>query len=184
MDVEVAGSRIVVLAGDLTRQDVDAVVNAANARLQHGGGVAAAIAIGGGPQIQRESDRWVKERGPLTDGEAAVTTAGTLPAEHVVHVAGPVYDAARDDNAPRLRMAVVAALNAATEAGARTIAFPAISAGVYGYPLDDATAVLGATIVSWCRDHTGTLDEIRLVGFDERARDAFAAGLARAIDDA
>lgn len=181
MHVEVEGTRIAAIAGDLTRQEVDAIVNAANTTLRHGGGVAGALAGAGGAEVQRESDRWVAEHGPLTDGAAAVTTAGELPAGQLVHVAGPIHDGARDDNADRLRLAVLAALDAATAAGARTVALPAISAGIYGYPLGEATWEIASAAVCWCRRRTGELDEIRLVGFDERARDAFARGLDGAL---
>jgi O-acetyl-ADP-ribose deacetylase len=173
----VDGTRIRTLTGDLTQQDVDAIVNAANVHLQHGGGVAAAIARTAGPGFQRESDAWVAEHGPLRDGVAAVTSAGSLPCRHVIHVAGPVHDPGRDDNAARLRAAVVAALDAAAEAGARSLAFPAISAGIYGYPLPEATSVLVAAVVSWVAGSPGRLDEVRLVGFEARVTDAFATAL-------
>ena len=177
MEIEAFGTRIVALAGDLTQQPVDAVVNAANVHLAHGGGVAAAITRAGGPTIQQESDAWVAAHGPLEDGQAAVTSGGDMPADHVVHVAGPVYDEGRDDNADRLELAVRVALDAASEAGARSVAFPAISAGIYGYPLADATAVLATAVLGWLEDNEGRLDEVRLVGFDDAAADAFAAAL-------
>jgi O-acetyl-ADP-ribose deacetylase len=174
---EIAGTTVRVVTGDLTAQDVEVVVNAANVHLQHGGGVAAAIARAAGPELQTESDAWVAEHGPLSDGEAAVTTAGAMPARLVVHVAGPVFDAARDDNAARLAAAVEAALDACARHEARSVAFPAISAGIYGYPLGDATAVLVSTVGTWLQARPGHLDEVRLVGFDERASDAFAHAL-------
>jgi O-acetyl-ADP-ribose deacetylase len=176
----VEGTRIRALTGDLTQQDVDAIVNAANVHLQHGGGVAAAIARAAGPGFQQESDDWVAEHGALRDGVAAVTSAGSLPCRHVVHVAGPVHDPARDDNADRLRAAVVAALDAAAEGGDRSVAFPAISAGIYGYPLPDATSVLVESVVSWVATAPGRLDEVRLVGFEDRVTAAFAEALDRA----
>jgi O-acetyl-ADP-ribose deacetylase len=178
--LEVAGTTILVVTGDLTLQDVEAVVNAANVHLQHGGGVAAAIARAAGPELQAESDAWVAEHGPLSDGEAAVTTAGALSARLVVHVAGPVFDAGRDDNAARLAAAVEAALDACVGHEARSVAFPAISAGIYGYPLEDATAVLVSAVVTWLQARPGQLDEVRLVGFDERASGAFAHAITEA----
>jgi O-acetyl-ADP-ribose deacetylase len=181
VDREVAGTRITAVVGDLTQQEVDAVVNAANAGLQHGGGVAAAIARVGGGEIQRASDRWVADHGPLTDGAAAVTTAGLLPATHVVHVAGPIHDTGRRDNAERLRLAVRAALDAGSAADARSIALPAISAGIYGYPRSEATREIAAAVVAWCGERPGELDEVRLVAIDEATRDAFAVGLEAAL---
>jgi O-acetyl-ADP-ribose deacetylase len=177
---EVAGTTVRVVAGDLTAQDVEVIVNAANVHLQHGGGVAQAIARAAGPELQDESDAWVAEHGPLADGTAAVTTAGRLPARLVVHVAGPVFDAGRDDNADRLRAAVEAALEACHRHDARSVAFPAISAGIYGYPLDDATGVLVATVVDWIRARPGVLEEVRLVGFDDRASQAFGRAVSEA----
>jgi O-acetyl-ADP-ribose deacetylase (regulator of RNase III) len=176
-ETTVDGTRVTVVVGDLTRQDVDAIVNAANRHLRHGGGVAGAIAIAAGPAVQRESDAWVAEHGPLDEGGAAVTTAGDLPARHVVHVAGPVWDASRDDE-PALRAAVRGALGAAVDAGARTVALPAISSGIYGYPPDDATRIIADEVVAACRDLD--LDEVRLVALDAAMGERFAAGLAAA----
>lgn len=167
------GIRVVV--GDLTRQDVDVVVNAANSRLQHGGGVAAALARAGGPEVQAASDAWVAEHGPLGPGTAAVTTAGRLPARHIVHVVGPVHRPGQD-NAGLLAQAVRAALDAAAGTGARTVALPAISAGIYGYPQAEACAVIAQTCRSWLAEG-GDLDEIRLVGLDEAAGADFRRGL-------
>ena len=174
----VAGTRIVTLRADLTQQAVDAVVNAANEYLEHGGGVAGAIVRAGGEEIQEESDRWVADHGPLSPGVAAVTGAGRLPARRVIHVAGPVYRV-RQDNAGLLRVAVQAALDAAASEACRTVALPAISAGIFGYPLAAATRAVAAECASWAEAHAGALDEIRLVGFDAAAEEAFAAGLDR-----
>ncbi|MFA9429578.1 macro domain-containing protein [Egicoccus sp. AB-alg2] len=178
MEHTIRSTRLVAVRGDLTRQDVDAIVNAANVHLRHGGGVAGAICRAAGPDVQAESDAWVRAHGPLHDGQAAVTSAGRLPAAAVVHVAGPVYDAGRDDNQPRLRAAVTAALDATAERGLRTVAFPAISAGIYGYPRDEATRVVVEAAAAWVDEHPGMLDEIRLVGYDDAAHDDFTAALA------
>lgn len=172
----VGGATVRVVQGDLTEQRVDAVVNAANERLAHGGGVAAALAGKGGAAVQEESDRWVREHGPVRAGQAAVTTAGDLPAGHLVHVVGPRY---RDDqdNAALLRQAVEAALDAAADLGAQALALPAISTGVFGYPRDEATRVIVEACTRWLDRHHGTLTEVRLVGFDEVTAMAFAAAL-------
>ncbi|GGI09096.1 macro domain-containing protein [Egicoccus halophilus] len=179
MELVFGTTRVVALAGDLTAQAVDVVVNAANVELRHGGGVAAAIARAAGPSLQAASDAWVAEHGPLREGDAAVTDAGALTADLVVHVAGPVYDPERDDNAARLAAAVVAALDATADSGRRTVAFPAISAGIYGYPRDRATRVLVTAVIDWVAAHPGVLDEVRLVGFDDGA----AADFGRALTD-
>jgi O-acetyl-ADP-ribose deacetylase (regulator of RNase III) len=171
-----ATTEIKVVTGDLTTQSVDAIVNAANSRLQHGGGVAAAIVRAGGSIIQAESDDWVRAHGALAPDGAAVTTAGKMPAEHVIHVAGPIYREGQD-NEGLLRSAVAAALQAAAAVGARSIAFPAISAGIYSYPIADATTVLADEVVRWTGAHAGVLLEVRLVGYDQAAATQMLAGL-------
>jgi len=178
MELTIGQTRLVALTGDLTGQEVDAIVNAANVELDHGGGVAGAISRAAGPQVQDESDAWVDEHGPLQDGQAAVTGAGRLPAQVVVHVAGPIHDPIRDDNEARLRAAVLAALDAVADQNLRTVAFPAISAGIYGYPRDEATLVLVQAAAAWVAEHPEALDEIRLVAFDDDACEDFRAALA------
>jgi putative ATPase len=157
--------------------DVDAIVNAANEHLRHGGGLAAAIVRAGGPAIQDESVRWVTEHGPLSPGSAAVTGAGSLPARIVVHVAGPRYRTDQD-NERLLRAAISAALTAAVEHGCRSVALPAISAGIFGYPLKEAATVIASEAAEWAGSNPSRLDEIRLVGYDERVASAFADALA------
>ncbi|MGI8573991.1 MAG: macro domain-containing protein [Egibacteraceae bacterium] len=172
---ERAGATVLAGVGDLTAQQVDAVVNAANEYLRHGDGVAGALASAGGPEIQNESDDWVSRHGPVGPGKAAVTTAGELPAEHLIHVVGPRY-AEGQDNVAMLTRAVEAALGAAVEQQARSIALPAISAGIFGYPLDEAAAVIAETALRWLDEHDGQPSEIRLVALDEEGAQAFAAG--------
>ncbi|MGH9168309.1 MAG: macro domain-containing protein [Acidimicrobiia bacterium] len=173
---DVGGARIVVVEGDLTAQHTEAIVNAANEHLQHGGGVAAAIAGAGGKDIQEESDRWVAEHGPVATGTAAVTTGGTLPARWLVHAVGPRYRQGQD-NEGLLRRAVSAALDTAAAHGARSVAFPAISAGVFGYPRPEATAAIADQVAGWLEAHPGELEEVRLVGYDRATAEEFAAGL-------
>jgi glutamate racemase len=179
-EADVNGAVVRVIVGDLTAQDVDAIVNAGNTALQHGGGVAGAIVRAGGAVIQEESNDWVRRHGRLGPGEAAVTTAGAMPAGYVVHVAGPIYQSGRD-NAGLLREAVRGALEAAAAIGALSIAFPAISAGIFGYPVAEATAVLTDEVVDWLAERSGAMKEVRLVGFDAAAAEHFRYGLARAV---
>lgn len=170
------GRAVRAIAGDLTAQETDAVVNAANERLAHGGGVAAALAKAGGPAVQAESDGWVADHGPVGPGEAAVTTAGDMPARMLVHVVGPRYRE-RQDNEGLLRQAVRAALDAAAERGATSVAMPAISAGIFGYPPEEAATVIGRASVGWLNEHAGPVSEIRLVGLDEESARLFSAAL-------
>lgn len=171
----VGTSRVVAARADITKLEVDVVVNAANERLAHGGGVAAAIARAGAPDVDAESRAWVREHGPVGPGEAAVTSAGAMPARWVVHVVGPRY---RDgeDNAALLREAVTAALSAAAAQGARSVALPAISAGIFGYPPDEAVSVIVAAVAAWVRTHDGP-PEVVLVGYDTAMADHFAHAL-------
>ena len=127
--IRVNNTNVMAVHGDLTRQPVAGVVNAANEVLQHGGGVAQAIVRTGGRVIQDESDAWVRENGPVGRGQAAVTTGGMLVASHVIHVVGPIYDEGQD-NAAMLADATQAALDAAAAHSLTSIAFPAISAGI------------------------------------------------------
>jgi putative ATPase len=167
---------LTVVEGDLTAQRVDAVVNAANEMLQHGGGVAAAIVKAGGAEIQAESDRWVIRHGPLRLGQAAITGAGSMHAKWIVHVVGPRYREGKD-NAGSLSRAVMAALDAAAEVGAVTIAMPAISAGIFGYPRPDACQVIVKACRQWDDANRGVLTEIRLVGYDQASAADFRAAM-------
>ncbi|WP_448626721.1 O-acetyl-ADP-ribose deacetylase [Geodermatophilus sp. URMC 64] len=161
--------------GDLTEADVDVVVNAANPGLLGGGGVDGAIHAAGGPAILAEC-RALKERlpgGRLPRGEAVATTAGRLPARWVVHTAGPIWSATQDRSAV-LRSCYTSSLRVADGLGARTVAFPAISAGVYGWPLDDAARQAVAAVRSASVDH---VTEVRFVLSSAGALAAFEAAL-------
>ena len=176
---EVAGTTVRVVQGDVATQDVDAIVNAANEYLKHGAGVAGAIVRAGGYSIQDESDRWVETNGPLGDGTAAVTGAGRLPARFVVHIVGPRYRTGQDNEA-LLRRAIAAALDAASNAGAASLALPAVSTGIFGYPLPAATRVIATKVCAWLNANPGRISEVWLVGYDQEAAEAFGSGLADA----
>ncbi|MEA3501493.1 MAG: macro domain-containing protein [Actinomycetota bacterium] len=167
--------RVTVVRGDITTQDVDVVVNAANARLAHGGGVAAAIAVAGAPAVDAESRAWVDAHGPVPPGGAAITSAGSMPADHVVHVVGPIYREGGDNEA-LLTQAVRSALDAAVGLEAESVAMPAISSGIFGYPTEDACRVIVETVVVWLSEG-GELDEVRLVAFDGETADHYATAL-------
>jgi O-acetyl-ADP-ribose deacetylase len=152
--------RITVVEGDLTAQDVDAVVNAANSSLLGGGGVDGAIHRTGGPEILaacREL-RGGSLRDGLPTGQAVATTAGRLPARWIIHPVGPVY-AAEDDPAELLASCHVEALRGADELGAATVAFPAISCGIYGYPVEEAAPVAVAAVAR----APSSVEEVRFV---------------------
>ena len=169
-------SEIRVVEGDITAQDVDVIVNAANAQLAHGGGVAAAIARAGGPTVDEASRVWVAEHGPVPRGGAAVTTAGDMAAGHIVHVVGPIYRGVPEDQVELIE-AVHAALDAAEHLAATSMALPAISAGIYGYPPDKACRVIVEAVERWLAEG-GSLREIRLVAFGEDVAGHFRQALA------
>lgn len=168
----VAGCVVEVVLGDLTAEKVDAVVNAANSHLAHGGGLAGAIVRRGGPSIQAESDRLA----PVAVGGAAVTGAGDLPARWVVHAVGPRWGEGEEE--VKLRRAVRSALDAAADAGARSVGLPAISTGIFGYPLDEGTRAIVDAALGWLETGTSRLDRLRLVALDRGTAEAFAAALA------
>jgi O-acetyl-ADP-ribose deacetylase (regulator of RNase III) len=148
---------VALVEGDITRQRVDAIVNAANSSLLGGGGVDGAIHRAGGPAILAECRALRASSHPrgLPTGEAVATTAGELPARWVIHTAGPVWSA-HEDRSPLLRACYANALRVADDLGARTLAFPLISAGIFGWPADDAVrqalSVLGAAETSGVRE--------------------------------
>lgn len=168
--------QIKLVLGDITEQSVDAIVNAANSRLLGGGGVDGAIHRRGGPAILAECRELRRTRYPdgLPTGQAVATTAGNLPARWVIHAVGPVYSA-RDDRSALLASAYRESLRVADELGAERIAFPAISAGIYGWPIDDAAAIAVAAV----RDAPERIREVRFVLFTQPVHDAFAAALAQ-----
>jgi O-acetyl-ADP-ribose deacetylase len=166
---------IVLVEGDITEQDVDAVVNAANPSLLGGGGVDGAIHRRGGPAILEQCRALRADRLPrgLPAGEAVATAAGRLPARWVIHTVGPVY-AEGEDRSGVLASAYRESLRVAEELGAATVAFPAVSAGVYGWPLDDAARIAVTTV----RAHQPrSVQQVRFVLFNRHAYDAFAAHL-------
>jgi O-acetyl-ADP-ribose deacetylase len=160
--------RIVIIAGDLVEQDVDAIVNAANSDLILGGGVAGAIRSRGGPTIQAECDA----HGPVNVGEAAVTGAGELPAHHVIHAASMALGG--PTTAGSLQSSMDHAFRLAQELGVKTIGVPAVGTGIAGFPID-ACAVVMARSLRRALDNGWTPDEVRFVLFGDGARRAFQA---------
>lgn len=138
------GQCLEIAQGDITAQDVEAIVNAANAMLQHGGGVAGAILRKGGPQIQEESDAWVREHGPVTHANPAYTHAGRLPFRYIIHAVGPVWG--EGEEAQKLRAAIQGSLHLAETLGLQSLAFPALSTGIFGVPKAFAAQVFFQTI--------------------------------------
>ncbi len=163
--------RVVVVTGDITRQDVDVIVNAANSSLMGGGGVDGAIHRAGGPRILEACREIRRTRHPegLPTGEAVITTAGNLPARRVIHTVGPVFGRHHGREPELLAACYKNSLRLAAEHSLSSIAFPAISTGVFGYPLAEASQVSSETIKSYVVTDE-LIREVRLVFF--KARDA------------
>ncbi|MEV7990530.1 O-acetyl-ADP-ribose deacetylase [Streptomyces sp. NPDC086077] len=162
---------ITLVQGDITEQSADAIVNAANSSLLGGGGVDGAIHRRGGPAILEDCRelRAARYGEGLPTGQAVATTAGDLDARWVIHTVGPVHSA-QEDRSGLLASCYRESLRVADELGARTLAFPAVSAGVFGWPMDDAARIAVETV----RAAGTSVEEVRFVLFDERAYEAFA----------
>jgi O-acetyl-ADP-ribose deacetylase (regulator of RNase III) len=167
------GQELQVVHGDITQEPVDAIVNAANGRLAHGGGVAGAIARAGGPAIRQESRAWVREHGPVETGAAAITSGGELPAEYVIHAVGPVWRD-RGDEPALLRSAVQQALALADAHAVRSLSIPAISSGIFGFPKPLAAEVIWAAALDYLTEHPeSAVRRVRFCNIDRRTADLF-----------
>lgn len=166
--------RVVVKVGDITKEDADAIVNAANSSLMGGGGVDGAIHRAGGPEILRECREIRNSKYPdgLPTGQAVLTTAGKMAAKHVIHTVGPVYGRGGKEKEEHLAACYRNSLRLAEEKGLKTIAFPAISTGVYGYPADEAAKVSSEAIEAFLRS-VSSVQEVRLVFFSRGDADTF-----------
>jgi len=156
--------RMTVVQGDITRQEVDAIVNAANEALLGGGGVDGAIHRAAGPELKEEC----RKIGGCPTGEARITKGYRLPARHVIHTVGPVWRGGDRGEPEKLASCYRSALRLADENGARSVAFPGISTGVYGYPLEDATRI-AMTTVRACLADMASIEEVRFVTFGAEA---------------
>ena len=158
----VQGIKLEICIGDLVEEKVDAIVNAANSQLQHGGGVAGAIIRRGGTLIQEESVAWILRHQRVSHANPALTSAGKLPSKYVIHAVGPIWGEGDEDR--KLMEAVKGALDLASSLELRSIAFPAISTGIYGFPKDRAARIIMQTIYDWMKKISKTsLELIRVV---------------------
>ena len=169
----VGRGEIAVVLGDLTDEVTDAIVNPANGALAHGGGVAAAIVRRGGEEIQRES----LGKAPVPVGGAVVTGAGRLPCRYVIHAVGPVWGEGAEES--KLRSAVGSALARAEELGIASVALPAISTGIFGYPKPDGCRVILEEVAGHLSGPAGSLAAVRLVSIDEETASCFLEALNR-----
>lgn len=172
LETKINDKIIRIVHGDITEENVDAIVNAANEYLKHGAGVAGAIVKKGGYVIQEESDKI----GYVPTGSAAITTAGKLPAKFVIHAVGPVWKGGDNQEDEKLRSAVLSSLKIADEKKLKSISIPAISAGIFGFPKERCAKILIDTAVKFLEQnpHT-TIEEIRFCLFDEPTLNAFVS---------
>lgn len=169
--------RVRVTVGDITQETSDAIVNAANSSLLGGVGVDGAIHRAGGPSILSECQLLRKTRYPqgLPTGSAVITTAGRLKTRFVIHTVGPIWRGGKESESKLLASCYRNSLDLAMEKGLETISFPAISTGVYGYPTDQASKIVSATLRSWLLEHPTEMKEIALIFFSPQDRDIFQA---------
>jgi len=172
MEKQIGTSIIEVVQGDLTREDVDAIVNAANKSLLGGGGVDGAIHRAGGPAILAEC----RKLGGCETGDAKITTGGHLRARHVIHTVGPVYRDGKHNEPSLLASCHRRSLEVAIEHGLKTVSFPAISCGVYGYPIPDAAKIAVGTVADFVKEHP-SIERVRFVLFSKEVHDIFVKAL-------
>lgn len=165
-EVKIDSKILKVIKGDLTEEDVDAIVNAANSHLQHGGGVAGAIVRKGGRIIQEESNKI----GYVPVGKAAITTGGKLKAKYVIHAVGPRWGEGEEEK--KLENAVKSALEVAAEHNLRSVSLPAISSGIFGFPKEKAVPIIFNTVVHFMKKKT-SVEEVHLCNIDELTSSLF-----------
>lgn len=177
--LEVGGAAIVLVQGDITEQQVDAIVNAANTSLMGGGGVDGAIHRRGGSKILEACQRIRDDEYPdgLPTGEAVITEGGNLPADYVIHTVGPRWSGGTRNEPDLLADAYWKSLDLAREQGIRSVAFPSISTGAYRYPIQEAAAIALSIAADYLYDHEGELDEVRFVLFSEEDLEAYRQAL-------
>jgi O-acetyl-ADP-ribose deacetylase (regulator of RNase III) len=169
-------SRLSIIQGDITRQDTDAIVNAANSSLMGGGGVDGAIHHAGGPAILEECRKIVARQGRLPAGQAVITTAGNMASRYVIHTVGPIWHGGTAGEAALLASAYRESLKLAAENNLTTISFPSISTGAYSYPLDEAAHIALETVATFLTEDS-SIEEVVFVLFDSRTFEAYAAAL-------
>ena len=178
MQVIVNRTKLSLIQGDITRQTTDAIVNAANSGLMGGGGVDGAIHRAGGPAILEECKKIVARQGRLPTGKAVITTGGNLKAKHVIHTVGPVWHGGNRGEADLLASAYTESLSLAVASGLKTISFPSVSTGAYGYPIDSAAEVALQAVIRFL-EREPSLEEVVFVLFDHRTCEVYAETLAR-----
>ena len=169
-------TRLSIIKGDITQQATDAIVNAANSSLMGGGGVDGAIHRAGGPAILAECKQIVSRQGRLPTGRAVITTAGNMKTKHVIHTVGPIWHGGSKGEAELLASTYRESLKLAVKNILTSIAFPSVSTGAYGYPVDEASRIAVKTVASFLSE-ASSIKEVVFVLFDARTFDAYASAL-------
>lgn len=177
MEVTVNKTKVSIVQGDITKQDTDAIVNAANPSLMGGGGVDGAIHRAGGPAILEECQEIVARQGRLPTGKAVITTGGNLKAQYVIHTVGPIWHGGSRNEAELLRSTYCECLKLATGSKLASISFPSISTGAYGYPADEAAKIAVSTVVSFLTEQVASLKDVVFVLFDSRTYQSYCSAL-------
>ncbi len=172
MDVKIGKSTLAIVEGDITKETTEAIVNAANSGLRGGGGVDGAIHRAGGPTIMEEC----RKIGHCPTGQAVITTGGNLKAKYVIHTVGPVYSGGNRNEARLLKSAYLESLKMASKNSIRSLSFPAISTGAYGYPLNEAARIALKTAIDYLGEHP-EIETVRFVLFGKHMHDIFTEEL-------
>jgi len=176
MEVKINDSNLILIQGDITKESTDAIVNAANQHLAGGGGVDGAIHRAGGPLIMQEC----RKIGGCPTGHAVITTGGNLKAKYVIHTVGPRYHGGNKDEATLLKSAHLESLKLASARKIKSIAFPAISTGIYGYPVQDAAQIALRTTIEYLKEHSD-IALVRFVLFGNKTYDIFTEELQKLL---
>jgi O-acetyl-ADP-ribose deacetylase (regulator of RNase III) len=177
-EITIDKTKVVLIQGDITRQATEAIVNAANSGLMGGGGVDGAIRRAGGTAILDECRRIILRIGRLDTGKAVITTGGNLKAKYVIHTVGPVWRGGNRGEAELLASAYRGSLKLAAERKLKSISFPSISTGIYGYPVAEAAKVALDAVIAFLRDEPNSLEKVYFVLYDSRTCQAYSAKLA------
>jgi O-acetyl-ADP-ribose deacetylase len=181
-EITAGRTKICLVKGDITGQDTDAIVNAANSGLMGGGGVDGAIHRAGGPVILEECRKIITRIGRLDTGKAVITTGGNLKAKYVIHTVGPIWRGGNMKEADLLASAYTESLKLAAAYKLKSMAFPSISTGAYGYPLPEAASVALQVVARYLRSNNTTLETVNFVLYDSTAYEIYAKILGRLKD--
>ncbi len=183
METMVNKTKLSLSRGDITSQETDAIINAANSSLMGGGGVDGAIHRAGGPAILEECKKIRSERGPLPAGQAVITTGGNLKARFVIHTVGPIWHGGGSGESELLASAYRESLKLAVKNGLSSVSFPSISTGAYGYPVEMAAKVALEAVISFLKEDA-SLAEVVFVLFDAKAYETYARTLKELVPGA